>query len=168
MNDDLRALLYGSMLLGAVVVASFILWFPFRDRPAWDKALFGLASVGMAILIGMRTLLPSGVRDIVSFALVPSLVVYLWFGGLWGTRRERAAIYHWGVRNGYHITSLDRTYDLAPAGRRLTAEYRIVARRVSDGQIRIGRVLTGRQSTSGQGFDVLWQGEVPIQRLKKS
>jgi|SRR6185295_8849210 hypothetical protein len=167
MSDDLLALLYASLFLGAVLVASFILWFRFRDRPVWDKVLFGLATAMMAILIGARYSFKGSGQAVISIPMIPSLLVYLWFAGLWGTRRERAAIYQWGIRHGVHITSLDRTYELGPGGRRLVAEYRIVARRVSDGKILTGRVLTGRRTTSRQGFDVFWEGEVPPQHLHR-
>ena len=167
MSEDLLALLYASLVLGSIILASFILWFQFRDRPGWDTLLFGLASVSMGVIVGIRYLPRNFEQKILSYAMIPWLLIYLWFGGLWLTRRERAAIYQWGIQNGYHITGLDRTYELGPGGSRLVAGYRIVARRISDGQIRIGHLRTGSRSTSGQGFDVLWQSDVPIQHLHR-
>jgi hypothetical protein len=165
MEDSVCTVFYGSLTLGTLIVASFIAWSQLRDRPGWDGALFGVASLAIAILFGLRFTLHSVAQAVVGFAFMPSLFIYLWFAGLWSARRQRAAIYRWGARHGYHITSLDSTYSMSPGFRRMNSGYRIVARRLSDGQIRVGRILTGSLSTSGQGFDVLWEGEIQPHHL---
>jgi hypothetical protein len=141
---------YGSFGLGVVIALSFVAWFQLRDRPAWDTALFASASVAMALLSACAFVL--GDRAIILvFSALPSLTLYLWFYTLRHSRRLRAAILRWGAKHGYRITSLELIS--VHRGNRM---YRIVARRVSDREILIGRVLTGEQSLSSLGFDVLW------------
>jgi hypothetical protein len=163
-SGNLSLFFYGSWILGGVIVASFIAWSQLRDRPAWDGALFGAASLAMAIFIGVFLYLDSFERGVLTFSLIPSLFIYFWFTGLWTVRRERAAVYRWGVRHGYRITSLDRTYSLGQRFR-MHDGYRIVARRLSDGQLRVGRVLLGDRRISGGEFNVLWEGEISPHHL---
>jgi hypothetical protein len=156
MHGLLSLYLVGGFVLAGIVVLSFILWFQLRERPGWDTGLFLAASAAMAILVAM-TLLLGPMAVMMSLSLVPGLLVYLWFGALRSSRRRRAAILRWGARNGYVITSVERTTVLDGTTGRLQPEYRIVVRRQKDGAIRIGRVLFAYPSRSGQGFDVVWE-----------
>jgi len=146
----------GSFGLAAVVVLSFVLWFQLRESPGWDTGLFAAASVAMGILVAV-TLLLGPMAVVMIFSVGPSLPVYLWFAALRRSRRRRAAILRWGARNGYRITSVEATTVLDGSTGRLRPEYRIVARRTSDGVVRIGRACFVTPSRSGQGFDVVWE-----------
>src|SRR6185436_6984790 len=162
MQDLLRLIFYGSFALAGIILLSFILWFQLRDQRPWGTLCFAAASTAMGLLAaGVFLLGPMAFALI--FSALPGLIIYLWFAALWTARRQRSAILRWGARQGYHITSLERTYVLDPTGRRLHPEYRIVARRVGDGQIRVGRVLVG----TSRGFDVVWDADLPRQKPRR-
>jgi len=157
MSELLSLLFYGSFALVGVIVVSFLLWFRLRNQPRWDSGLFVAASAAMAVLAAGMFLL-GGAGLILAIPVVPSLGIYLWFSALRRSRRQHAAILRWAAREGYVVTSLEQT-TVMTSMQRLASEYRIVARRRSDGRIRSGRVLTDR-SISNRGFEVVWDAEV--------
>jgi hypothetical protein len=160
MNDHFWMAFTASFWVGLVILVTFILWFQLRDRPKWDLGLFVVASIAFGFFLLLHTLLQTWNWPGMGFGIVPVFGLYGWFFVLWRTRQERASIYRWGQRHGFHITSLDRIEVYRPGSRYAQSEYRIVARGVSDGRIRVGRVIPGVPGRSQEGFEVLWEGEV--------
>jgi len=84
---------------------------------------------------------------------LPGLIVYLWFMELWTSRRQQARLRQWGNAHGYKIISLERRWEAnsRSGSIRSRADYRITARRRSDGQFLIGWAYPTLLS-----FEVLW------------
>jgi hypothetical protein len=94
---------------------------------------------------------------------LPGLIVYLWFMGLWINRRQQARLRQWGKAHGYKVITVERWDDGSPSSPiRSRAQYRITARRLSDGQFLIGWVYPMLLN-----FDVLWD-PLPTRHVGRS
>jgi hypothetical protein len=150
-NETLVQLFYLQGACLALLIACFISWFWLRETRAGDLVCVIVATVSAGLLyLSYRAMGSMGcLGRIFGF---PGLIVYLWFIALWTSRRQQARLRQWGKAHGYKVISLERRWDATRRGSiRSRAEYRITARRRSDGQF-----LVGWAFPTLLGFDVLW------------
>jgi len=151
-NETLIQLFTFQALCLALILACFAAWFWLRETRTGDLTCVIAATVSAALLfLSTRVLGHLGCLGGV-FGL-PGLVLYLWFIGLWTRRRDQAHLRQWGKTHGYKIINIERRWgaDNRSGSIRSRAEYRITARRRSDGQF-----LIGWSCSSVLGVDVLW------------
>jgi len=137
----------GSLL---VLVLTFIFWFRLRESPSGDLACVIVATCCAGFLyLSIRMLGNAGCIGGI-FGL-PGFGVYFLFMGLWGGRRSQVRLRQWGRRHGYRIVTIERQYNTSRGVYSATPEFRILARRLSDGQVLVGEVYVGPS-----GFQVHW------------
>lgn len=133
-----------------LLVLTFIFWFRLRESASGDLACVIVATCCAGFLyLSSRLLGPEGCIGGI-FGL-PGFGVYLWFMGLWGGRRSQVRLRQWGRRHGYRIVSIERQYHLSREAHSRGPEYRILARRLADGEVLVGEVYGGPS-----GFRVHW------------
>ena len=133
-----------------VLILTFVFWFRLRESPSGDMVCAVVATCCAGLLyLSIRMLGNAGcVGGILG---LPGFAVYLWFIGLWGSRRSQIRLRQWGRRHGYRIVTIEQQYDSSSGAYSSRPEYRILARRLSDGQVLVGEVFIGPS-----GFQVHW------------
>lgn len=131
------------------LVLTFAFWFRFRETPSGDMTCIVVGTAcAAALLLSAQMFKAAGCLG--GIFQVPGLIVYLWFAGLWGSRRSQVQIRQWGRRHGYRIVTIEQQYNTRGAYSS-GPDYRILARRLSDGQVLVGEVYLG-----APGFRVHW------------
>jgi hypothetical protein len=163
MNPTQSLEFYGALACVGAIVVAFIAWFSLRKSPGGDTACIAMATLAEVLLVLIATSDRVLSPCLGPFIVGPGSLIYLWFLGLWASRRTLADVYRWGRQHGYHVTSVERTmgYPYDSMGRQ--ASYKIVARNVHDGRIRVGWVWVGRVLTGYRDpVQVHWEGEIPV------
>jgi drug/metabolite transporter superfamily protein YnfA len=151
-HETLVQLFYLQGACLVLLIACFASWFWLRETRTgdWVCAIAATISAGLLTLSSWAMGSLGCLGGIFGF---PSLIVYLWFMALWTSRRHQAHLRQWGKARGYKVISVERRWEAnsRSGSIRSRAEYRITARRRSDGQFLIGWAFP-----TLLGFDVIW------------
>ena len=151
-HETIVLLLYCQAACLGLLIACFASWFWLRDTRTGDLTCVITATLSAALLFFSNRAM-GDVGCLGGICGLPGLIVYPWFFGLWINRRQQARLRQWGKAHGYKVISVERRWDAhSQSGSiRSRAEYRITARRFSDGQFLIGWAYPTLLN-----FDVLW------------